>query len=137
MSKTRIDKLNKEIRHLISMIILQKMQDPKTGLVTITHVSVSPDLKNALVYFTCLGDDAKKAQTAQALRKASGYIKKMLSANLRIRFMPDLKFKYDDTAEQQERIDKIFEQINIQENECLPSPSAGEEAGNGKEGLGE
>ncbi len=108
---SRTDKINRELRRHISIIIQQELKDPNVGFVTVTSVSTSPDLSQASVYFTCMGDDKEKDETTKTLNKASGYIRKLLGKRIYIKFMPDIKFIYDDTAQQKAKIDKILDQI--------------------------
>lgn len=113
---SRIDKLNKELRHHISVIVQQSLNDPSVGFVTIISASISPDLQHLKVFFTCLDDDdEKKKKVLRKLNRAAGFVRKLLSERLTIRFIPDIKFIYDDTIQQAERIEKIFEQINKEE----------------------
>ena len=109
---SRVDRINRELRNHISVIIQQKLNDPNIGFVTITSVLTSPDLSHALVYFTCMGDDKKKDKTTKTLNKASGYIRKLLSKRIYIKFIPDLKFIYDDTFRQEEEIGRILDNID-------------------------
>ena len=109
---SRIDKINRELRNQISVIIQQELNDPNIGFVTVTSVSTSPDLSYASVYFTCMGDNREKDRTQKTLNKASGYIRKLLGKRLYIKSIPDLTFIYDDTARQKAEIDKLLDKIN-------------------------
>lgn len=97
---SRVDKINEELRHHISIIIQQELNDPAIGFVTVTSVLTSPDLRHSKIYFTCMGDEKKRKETEEALTRASGYIKKLLGKLIRIKFMPEIKFIYDDTMQQ-------------------------------------
>jgi len=108
---SRADRINRELRRRISITIQQELKDPNIGFVTVASVSTSPDLSQASVYFTCMGDDKEKDKTKKALNRASGYIRKLLGKKLYIKFIPDIKFIYDDAVQQKAKIDKILNQL--------------------------
>ena len=106
MRKERIASvLGKEI----SNIIQQDVNDPRLRFVTITKVVVSQDLKEAIVYFSSLD---KKNETLGALKKAKGYIKTILAHRIRMKFIPELQFRIDNSYEYGKRIDKLLEKIS-------------------------
>jgi len=104
--------MNQELRHHISYAVQQELNDPSIGFTTITSVATSSDLRHTKVFFTCMGDEASRVKALKSLNKASGYIRKLVAKRLYIKFMPDIKFFYDDTEQQKEKIDKIFDRIN-------------------------
>jgi ribosome-binding factor A len=105
MRKERIASvLEKEI----SNIIQQDASDPRLRFVTITKVVVSHDLKEAIVYFSSLD---KKNETFEALKKAKGYIKSILAHRVRMKFIPELQFRIDNSFEYGKRIDALIEEI--------------------------
>ena len=104
----RVDKLDSILQKEISTIILQDINDPKLGFVTVTEVVVSPDLKNAKVYVSFLGKNYMKRDGIQTLRKSKGYIKSQLAKRIKIRKIPDLIFEVDDTLDKAERIEDIL-----------------------------
>lgn len=93
----------------ISNIIVQKIADPRIGFTTISKVLLSADLKEATVYFSSLGD---KSETLTVLNGAKGYIRNILAQRIRIRFMPDLCFKIDNSYDYGEKIDTLLEEIS-------------------------
>ncbi len=105
----RKDRLASVLVREISNIVTQDMRDPRLGFITITNVVVSPDLKKAMVYFSSLGD---KSKSFEILSKAKGYIRSSLAQRVRLKCIPDLIFKIDDSYEYGRRIDGLFEKIN-------------------------
>ena len=106
MRKERIASL---LEREISNIVAQKMSDPRLGFLTITEVVVSPDLKEAIVYFSCLD---KKAETIETLKRAKGYIRSILAQRVKMRFVPELQFEFDDSYEYGMRIDALLDEIS-------------------------
>ena len=78
----------------ISNIVEHEIRDPRLGFITILSVDVSPDLKNAKVFFSCIGD---KSQSLQTLTRAKGFIRSALAQRLRMRCVPDLQFEINQS----------------------------------------
>jgi ribosome-binding factor A len=93
----------------ISHIVAYEIKDPRVGFVTITEVVVNPDLKAAVVFFSTLGD---KSKSCEVLKRAKGYIRSLLAQRVRMKAIPDLEFKIDNSYEYREKINKLFEQIS-------------------------
>ena len=106
-------KVGEEIRHLISNALLRESfydEHIKNNNITITEVSISPDLKNAKVFIMPLGGK-KKDDVLDSLNKVSGRIKKIISNHLSLRQTPKLIFKIDETFEYANKIHNILEKI--------------------------
>ncbi|MEO0206834.1 MAG: 30S ribosome-binding factor RbfA [candidate division WOR-3 bacterium] len=104
----RTERVASLIAREISLILSQEIRDPRLGMVTITKVTISPDLKEAKIYFTTLGNSANDLNI---LERAKGYIRTTLAQRIRIKFIPDLKFVVDDSSKYGEKIDKLLEEI--------------------------
>jgi ribosome-binding factor A len=113
---TRVDRLRKQIQDVIAEIIQRRVKDPHIGMVTITDVELTGDLREAKVYYSTLGDETTQRATNKALKKALGFIQTQLAHELRIRKAPLIEFKVDKTAERAGRIEELLEQIH-QEDE--------------------
>jgi ribosome-binding factor A len=98
----------------ISNIVEHEIRDPRLGFITILSVDVSPDLKNAKVFFSCIGD---KSQSLQTLTRAKGFIRSALAQRLRMRCIPDLQFEIDDSYKRGMEIDELFEEISSDNKE--------------------
>jgi ribosome-binding factor A len=105
----RKERIASVLEREISSIISQEIRDPRIGFITVTKVVVSRDLKSADVYFSSLND---KSEGLQTLKRAKGYIKSTLAHRVRLKFIPDLEFKIDDSYEYGKRIDDLFEEIS-------------------------
>src|SRR5438045_9722702 len=96
MQGRRIDRIEEQIRIELSDIIEREIQDPRIGLVTITHIKVSPDLQHARVFVSVLGDEAQRKKSLNGLRSAAGYARRSLSKRLHhLRRIRELPFDYD------------------------------------------
>ena len=116
MQGRRIDRIEEQVRIELSEIIEREIQDPRIGLVTITHVKVSPDLQHARIFVSVLGDAEQRKRTVQGLRSAASYARRSLSKRLHhLRRIPELIFEYDEGLEKGIRIDELLEQIKHEE----------------------
>ncbi|MBU2567522.1 MAG: 30S ribosome-binding factor RbfA [Elusimicrobia bacterium] len=91
--------------------IIRELNDPGIGFITVTDAKISPDLSEARIYFSVLGDEKEKDETSQALHRASGFIRGCLSKILSLRKIPEIKFIYDGTPATASRIFSILEKI--------------------------
>lgn len=110
----RKDRVASVLARELSMIIAKDINDPRLRLTTITKVDVSPDIKNATVYFSSLEN---RQEVLKVLQGAKGYLRTHLAHRVRIKTIPDLSFKIDDSFERGQHIDALFEQINKHDQE--------------------
>ena len=101
------------------MLLLREVQDPGIGLVTLTRVKVSPDLQLARVYYTLMGDEKARAETKKALERATPFLRRQIGSRIRLRRVPELRFEFDKSVENQERIEKILLDLE-QERQARP-----------------
>jgi ribosome-binding factor A len=97
---------------VLAMLLQKEMSDPRLSGVTITEVKMSPDIKNAKIYFTCQGGEKSKEAVVAGFGSAKGYLKRTLAKQLGLRYMPELKFFYDESFDYGERIEKVLKSIN-------------------------
>ncbi len=108
----RSDRVGDLIRQeLASMIVYGEIKDYRVGLVTITHVKMSPDLKDAKVYFSQIGSDQEKDESRQGLNSASGYVRRELAKRLSLKHVPTVRFFFDDTLDYSDHIEKLIKGI--------------------------
>lgn len=99
------------IREEVSLILQNRVKDPGMGLVTVTDVTLTPDLKSARIHYSVLGGDEERLSVRDALRRSKGFIRKELGRTLRLRYSPEVAFLYDDTFEKGARIDRLLGMI--------------------------
>lgn len=108
----RINRYADSVKRALSNIIEFKLNNPHKGFITLTRVKVSPDLKIATVYYTVLGDEAQKNQTQTVLKKSIQFLRSELKPFITSRWLPELRFFYDDSMERVDRINELLKQIN-------------------------
>lgn len=107
----RMDRVNETMRREISTMLQQDFQDPRLMLVTILHVDVSPDLHLATVYYSVLGDEQKTLEISQTLDKIAGYVRRLIGERVRLRYTPEIVFRYDSSIRDSARIEQALEEI--------------------------
>ncbi len=107
----RLEKISHLIKEEISLIFLQKLQDPAFGLVTITNVKVSADLKIAKIYISVM-EKEKRDVVMEKVSSINGLIRNQLAQRIKIKFVPELKFFIDDTLDYVEKINYLIKKIH-------------------------
>lgn len=115
MATRRQRRVAERIQEELSLLIQREVRDPRVGMVTVTHVDVSPDLRLARVYFSALGEEAQE-QARLALEHAANFLRHELGARIRLRFIPHLEFRVDHSVEHSLRIEELLAQIRTEES---------------------
>lgn len=108
----RIDRVNELVKREVSEIIRVELQDPRIQMVTITDVSVSPDLRHARVSFSVLNGEQEAQTTLNGLNRAKGLIRKMLGKRVVMRYTPEIEFVHDKSVEYGAFIEEKLREIN-------------------------
>ncbi len=107
----RSDRVGGQVQKVMAELLQKEIKDPRLDRVTITGVRMSRDLKIAKIYFTTpSGDDAHAAALA-GFDRARGFVKRELAHRLGLRYMPDLKFFYDESIDYGERIERLLKSV--------------------------
>ena len=113
----RIERVNHLIRQEISELLRREVKDPRLGgLVSITHVETSADLKYAKVFVSCLCSNEERQGILRTLINASGFLHNELTKRLRLRHIPELDFRWDDSIEKGAHILELIDQVTQGEN---------------------
>ena len=114
-NNTRLGRINEELKKELSKIINYELKNPNiTGMISVTKVKVTPDLKYAKIYVSIL--NAKdKDKTMDGLKESSGYMRTKIAKNINLRITPELVFEIDDSLDYAERIDTLLEEIKKEE----------------------
>lgn len=111
MPSQRAHRVGEQIHKEISALLVRGLKDPRIGFVTITAVVVTPDLHLARVYFTAMGEEKARTESAQGLKSSVPFLRRELGKRLRMRYVPDLLFCYDESLEYGNRIESIIREI--------------------------
>ena len=96
------------VRELVASVVRTQIKDPRLGMITITDARITPDLREATVYYTVLGDASAQSATAAALESAKGLLRSTVGKALGLRHSPTLTFVLDDVQDQVKHIDDLL-----------------------------
>ncbi len=113
MNYKRSEKVAEAVHEFISELLIKGLKDPRIGFVTVTGVKLTDDLHLATVYFSVVGSEDEKKSSEKGLNSAKGFIRKELGRSLRLRYVPDIIFKYDNSLDYGQRIESIIHEINL------------------------
>lgn len=109
----RTERVNQLIRAEISSLLLREVKDPRVcGLITITEVVTSPDLRSAKVFFSVMGSDEDKEKAVRGLAAATGFMRRELAQRLKLRHIPELNFCLDESIEHGSHVLELLKQIS-------------------------
>ena len=110
-NNNRFNRINEELKKEISHIITYEIKNPNiSGLISVTRVKVTPDLKYAKTYVSILNSKNLK-QTLQGLKRSSGFVRTQLAKTINLRVTPEIIFELDDSIEYGAKIDSILKDI--------------------------
>jgi len=107
-----LDRVNSELQHQISLIVLHELNDPRVdgSLLTVMEVRTTADLKYAKVFVSYMGDPSKSAETFEGLNHCAGYIRQLLKTRVKIRTLPTLTFIEDTSIAYAAHMSKVIEE---------------------------
>ena len=109
----RTERINETLRTEISQLLLKDINDPRLdGIITITEVSVSPDLKNAQVFISVLGTKQQQDEALDGMKSAASFLRRSLRNRIMLRNTPFLSFKLDNSAEIGDNLLKLISKAN-------------------------
>jgi len=122
MSTIRQQRTIEHIKHILSDLFLRHMKDPRILDVTVTNVTIDRELQHASIYVNALGDESRRDDVMAGLTAASGFIRRQVGAQLRLRNIPQLHFHWDPSLVYAEEVNQLLDSLEI------PPPDAPDEA---------
>lgn len=113
----RARRLGEQIQQELAELLRRHVKDERIGNVTITHVNVTGDLRNAHVYYLVFGKQGPDVQVQRGLESAAGFLRNALSKSLMIRYTPTLSFEIDTSIEHGVRLTQLIDSVKRDENE--------------------
>lgn len=107
----RTDRIDELLRQEIGAILTKDVQDPRIGFVTVTDVETAPDLSTARVFVSVIGQPAERELTMRALQHAMPFVRHELGGRIRLRRIPELQLRADDSAERGTRVLRLLAEI--------------------------
>ena len=129
----RTDRIDELLRQEIGAILARDVQDPRIGFVTVTEVQTAPDLSTARVFVSVIGQPAERETTMRALQRAMPFVRHELGSRIRLRRIPELQLRGDDTAQRGTRVLQLLAELEaggdpiepLPIEETLPTPTPG------------
>lgn len=116
MSTHRVARVAEQLRQEISEIIIRDLKDPRIGMATISEVKLSPDLRNAVVKVSVVGEEDSRKAAINGLDHAKGFIRRELGSRLsNLRFAPELRFQLDESVAYSVKISQILREVRQEE----------------------
>jgi ribosome-binding factor A len=122
---SRPDRVADQIRSELALLLAREVHDPGIGFVTITRVQMTPDLQQARVFYTTLGDEKARRNTERAIERAGPFLRRQIGSRLRLKRVPELTFLYDESVAGQDRIERLLNEIRTAEDTAGRNPDAG------------
>lgn len=110
----RSDRIGGHIQKALSKLLLSDIDDPRLEMAVITGVKVTRDLRMARIYFAISSGKVTKKEAVDGFKSALGYIKRTLAGQLGLRYMPELRFYYDESFDYFSKIDNVLKSIDIE-----------------------
>lgn len=117
MAKHRASRLGEALKEEISQMIREELKDPRIGFVTVTSVEVAEDLGHAKVFVSVLGDSQQCKESLEALNRAAGFIRNEIGRRIRLRYTPEITFKYDSSIEHGAHIAELLREVHTEKTE--------------------
>ena len=108
----RPDRVADQMRVDLTELLAREVHDPGIGFITITRVHVTGDLSVGRIYYSTMGTEAARQETRRALRRAAPFLRRQIGTRLRLRRVPELEFIFDESIEQQDRLERLFQEIH-------------------------
>lgn len=108
MTKHRASRLAETLKVEISQMIREELKDPRIGFVTVTNIDVAEDLGHAKVFVSVLGDEVQRKESLDGLNRAAGFVRREIGQRVRLRYAPEIVFKYDPSIEHGAHIAKLL-----------------------------
>src|SRR5437899_10570399 len=137
MSTRRVERINDLLRSELSELIGRELKDPRlAGLISITEVETTSDLRHAKVFVSVFGRDEERQSSLAALRSAAGFLRHEVAQRIVIRHMPELDFRLDSSIERGDRILRLLRQVAEENATRAPAPRARPRRGRAGHGAG-
>lgn len=108
---SRSQRVAEAIKRRMGEIIIRRIKDPRVGLISVTKVEVSADLRQASIYISIYGDEESKIQTIEGLENAKGFIRQEIGRGMKLRYLPQISFRIDGSIEESFRLKEILDSL--------------------------
>lgn len=115
MSSARPARVAQQIQEEVARLLQRgAIKDPRVGYVTITGAEIDRELRHATVYYSLMGDQTQKDETQRGLQSAAGFLRREVSRNIKLKHAPELHFKFDESVERGDKIERLLREVKQQ-----------------------
>lgn len=107
------ERMSERLHQILSQLLLREISDPRLQDITVTEVTLDPELMVAKVYVSAMGDEKRESEVMKGLRRAGGYLRREIGKRIRLRHTPELHFYWDHTLARADRINAIISSLDI------------------------
>ena len=112
----RPERVGAEIQAAIADLLTRgELRDPRIGYITLTGVKVSPDLRVARVFYSLIGNEEQRKATAEGLEAARGFVRREVTARVKLRVSPEIFFTFDESLGEGDKIERLLKQVRGKE----------------------
>lgn len=129
MSNPRAGKVAERIQQIIARRLEKGLRDPRLGFITITDVRVTGDLQHASIFYTVYGDEQEQADSAAALKAATGMLRREVGKQLGTRLTPSLEFIHDELPESAQHLNDLLAEAKRRDEEAAALAASAQYAG--------
>ncbi len=104
--------LEETLRRVLAETLTQEVDDPRVGFVTVSEVRLNRDRTVADVFYTVLGGEEERRASLSGLKRARGFLRQAIGENTRLRQVPELRFRYDESLDRSFRVEEILDRIH-------------------------
>ncbi len=113
----RANRIAEQMKQDLGKIIDQQLKNPKIGFVTVTDVEVTTGLQEARIYVSVLGNEEEREETMRGLEESKGFLRTEIGKRIRMYKVPELRFEYDHSIEQGDRIEQLLRKLKEDEQQ--------------------
>ncbi len=112
----RTERVGQEVQAAVAEVLARGLlRDPRIGFITLTGVKMSPDLRVAQVFYSMIGDEAQKRDTQEGLEAAKGFVRREVTARVKLRVSPEIFFTFDGSLTEGDKIDRLLREVKDKE----------------------
>ena len=113
----RSERVQEALRREVSILINEELRDPRVGFITVTRATITEDLRNAVIFYSVLGDEKTKEVAKKGLRSALPFLRSEIANRLKLRYAPEVRLRYDETMAYSQRIEDTLRKIKEEKKE--------------------
>lgn len=120
MTHRRAERVAETIKEEVSLVIQREVKDPRIGFLTVTAVELSDDLRYAKIFVSVYGSQKERMKSLKGLQSATRFIRREVGQRVKLRYIPEIVFKWDESVEKGAHIEQLLRQVGLDDNK-VPS----------------